>query len=80
MRRLLALRSPSEQRVCSPEWTILVRRCYALKWTGGRQALSTCPVSRLTSFTPQLFRVISAPSVALSSSSDRAWLPVWPST
>ena len=31
MRRLLALRRPSEERACSPEWTILARLYCALK-------------------------------------------------
>ena len=46
---------------------------------GAGLALSTCPVSRLTSFTPQMFRVILLRRLHLPLPLTRAQLPVWPS-
>ena len=50
------------------------------RWTKGQLALSTCLVNRLTSFHPAAVPGHSVPSVALSLPSNRAKLPVWPST
>ena len=54
--RRLRIQEPSGKRACSPEWTIPARLCFALKADQGQDW--RCPVSRLTSFTPQLFWVI----------------------